>query len=108
MLVFIDDSGDPGFLVEQGSTPVFVVAMVIFKGAAAARATESVIRDVRTFLYRRSEFKFYKCKPSVKDAFFQAVRICPFMVRAIVVRKDIIQSAFLRTNKKDFHRYVVR
>ena len=45
MLVFIDESGDPGFLVEQGSTSVFVVAMVIFEDGAAARVTEDVLRD---------------------------------------------------------------
>ena len=30
MLVFIDESGDPGFKIEKGSSPVFVTAMVIF------------------------------------------------------------------------------
>ena len=29
MLVFIDDSGDPGFKLDRGSTPVFVIACVI-------------------------------------------------------------------------------
>ena len=36
MLVFIDESGDPGFKVEKGSTPVFAVAMVIFANGHAA------------------------------------------------------------------------
>jgi hypothetical protein len=31
VLVFIDESGDPGFKLERGSSPVFVVAMVIFQ-----------------------------------------------------------------------------
>jgi hypothetical protein len=108
MLVFIDESGDPGFLVEQGSTPVFVVAMVIFEDGAAARATEAVIRDAMAALRVRPEFKFNKSSHAVRDGFFQAVRGCPFAVRAIVVRKDIIRSAFLRTNKRDFYRYFVR
>lgn len=30
MLVFIDDSGDPGFKIEKGSSSVFVIALVIF------------------------------------------------------------------------------
>jgi hypothetical protein len=30
MLVFIDESGDPGFKLDGGSSPVFVAAMVIF------------------------------------------------------------------------------
>ena len=108
MLVFIDESGDPGFLVEQGSTPVFVVAMVIFEDGDAARATERVIRDTMTTLRVEPEFKFNKSRRVVRDAFFLAVRNCPFAVRAIVVRKDIIRSSFLRTNKRDFYRYFVR
>ncbi len=108
MLVFIDESGDPGFLVERGSTPVFVVAMVIFEDGAAARATEGVIRDAMVALRVRPEFKFNKSSHAVRDGFFQAVRNCPFVVRAIVVRKDIIRSSFLRTNKRDFYRYFVR
>ncbi len=31
MLVFIDDSGDPGFKFEKGSSKYFVIALVIFK-----------------------------------------------------------------------------
>ena len=30
MLVFIDDSGDPGFKLQKGSSPVFIIACVIF------------------------------------------------------------------------------
>ena len=31
MLVLIDESGDPGFKLAKGSTPYFVVAMVLFQ-----------------------------------------------------------------------------
>ena len=31
MLVFIDESGDPGFSLERGASPIFVAAMVIFE-----------------------------------------------------------------------------
>jgi hypothetical protein len=40
MLVFIDESGDPGFKLDSGSSPVFVAAMVIFADRNAARATD--------------------------------------------------------------------
>ena len=45
MLVFIDESGDPGFKVEKGSTPIFGAAMVLFDNAQNAQATELVIRQ---------------------------------------------------------------
>ncbi|MBI2315295.1 DUF3800 domain-containing protein [Candidatus Daviesbacteria bacterium] len=31
MLVFIDDSGDPGFKLDKGSTSHFIIACVIFE-----------------------------------------------------------------------------
>ncbi len=31
MLIFIDDSGDPGFKVAKGSTNVFVIGLIIFR-----------------------------------------------------------------------------
>lgn len=30
MIVFMDDSGDPGFKFEKGSTTHFIIAMIIF------------------------------------------------------------------------------
>lgn len=30
MIVFIDESGDPGFKIESGSSEVFVLALVVF------------------------------------------------------------------------------
>ena len=108
MLVFIDESGDPGFRTERGSSPIFVAAMVVFENDEDARTTEAVIRDATTRLRVRPEFKFNKCSYPVRDGFFQAVRGCPFIVRAIVVRKEVIHSAHLKTDKEDFYRFFVR
>jgi hypothetical protein len=38
MLVFIDESGDPGFRLEKGSSAVFVAALAAFRDPAQARA----------------------------------------------------------------------
>lgn len=108
MLVFIDESGDPGFKVERGSSPIFVVAMVLFERPEDARATETVILDTMGRLRVRPEFKFNKCSNPVRDGFFEAVRSCPFVVRAIVVRKEVIHSPHLKTDKEDFYRFFVR
>jgi hypothetical protein len=108
MLVFIDESGDPGFKVPQGSSPIFVAAMVMFTTPADALTTERVIRATMSRLRVKPEFKFNKSSNEVRDGFFQAVRNCPFMVRAIVVRKEVIYSPHLKTNKEDFYRFFVR
>jgi hypothetical protein len=108
MLVFIDESGDPGFRVAEGASPVFAAVMVIFQSAVDARATEAVIRRAMERLGAAPEFKFNKTNNRLKEGFFQAVRDCPFTVRAIVVQKQLIHSPRLRSDKGDFYRYFVR
>ena len=60
MLVFIDESGDPGFRTERGSSPIFAVAMVIFENGDDARATEEIIKGSMVDLGVRPEFRFNK------------------------------------------------
>lgn len=108
MLVFIDESGDSGFRIEKGSSPVFVVAMVIFENGAAARTTEAAIRALREDLKFRDEFKFNKSSHSVRDKFFDTVQYKPFRVRAVAVRKEHIHSPHLRAVKESFYGFFVR
>jgi hypothetical protein len=82
--------------------------MVIFADGDAARTTERIVRDAAVRLRIRPEFKFNKSSARVRDEFFQAVRNCPFSVRAIVVRKETIYSPHLTTDKEDFYRFFVR
>jgi hypothetical protein len=107
MLVFIDESGDPGFKVDQGASPIFVVAMVIFRSAADAQSTEEKIERSEARRIHKPEFKFNKCSGDVRDRFFLAVRDCSFKVRAIVVRKERIHSPRLRADKERFYEYFV-
>jgi hypothetical protein len=108
MLVFIDESGDPGFKVARGSSPVFVAAMVMFNGREQATDAEKAVREALRALNVSPEFKFNKCSHDTRDQFFLAIRRCIFHVRAIVVRKEIIYSKHLRTQKESFYNYFVR
>ncbi|MCW2242265.1 DUF3800 domain-containing protein [Azospirillum canadense] len=107
MLVFIDESGDPGFKTEKGSTPVFVAAMVIFRTDEDAQRTEIAMRKLLIDLRCAPEFKFNKCDYERRDAFFQAVRNLPFSVRAIVVEKNVIYSPRIRADKERFYEFFV-
>ena len=108
MLVFIDESGDPGFKVAKGSSPLFVAAMVIFESAEDAAKTAREIKALQTTLRVYPEFKFSKCREVVRDEFFRSVAKRLFVVRAIVVPKPIVYSPHLRSNKEDFYRYFVK
>jgi hypothetical protein len=76
MLVFIDESGDPGFKVARGSSPVFVAAMVMFNGREQATDAEKVVREALRALNVSPEFKFNKCSHDTRDQFFLAIRRC--------------------------------
>lgn len=108
MLVFIDESGDPGFKVQKGSSPVFVVALVAFSQVAESLMARDAIDSVAQKLRISNEFKFSQSRPEVRDAFFEAVASFDFCVRAIVVRKERISSPHLRTDKAAFYSFFVK
>ncbi len=110
MLVFIDDSGDPGFKVEKGSSAAFVICCVIFDDDSEAEKTAIVIKEYRRSIYLSDqyEFKFNKSNRRICEGFLMAVRDQHFRVRAIVVKKENIRSELLRDNKDSFYRYIVK
>jgi hypothetical protein len=61
VLVLIDESGDPGFKLQKGSTPVFVVSMVIFDRFEDAERAGGLICELRELIAHKAEFKFIKC-----------------------------------------------
>lgn len=108
MLVLIDESGDAGFKIARGSTPYFVVAMVVFRDFKEAERASAVIAEARERFRVKPEFKFNKCHPNARDGFFQAVSPIDYRVRALVVEKARIYSDNLRENKERFYNYFVQ
>lgn len=83
MLVLIDESGDPGFRLDKGSTRHFVAAMVVFRDYKQAEACSQAIKDLRLQLPHSGEFKFNKSDSRVKDGFLEAVHPHSFEVWAL-------------------------
>lgn len=110
MLVFLDDSGDPGFKVKKGSSPCFVIALAIFDDHLEAEACAVEIKKLRRELglSDQFEFKFSKCCDRFRVAFLTRVAQHKFRIRAIVMRKDVIYSEELRHSKESFYRYSIR
>ena len=103
MLVLIDESGCSGFKLGKGSTPYFVVGMVIFSDFKEAEKASRAIADLRENLNIWPEFKFSKTHPDVrKDAFFQVLCRYDFLIRSLVVEKQCIYSSYLRKGKRKF------
>lgn len=110
MLIFIDDSGDPGFKLESGSTPYFVIACVIFddelEAEKASVAIKSLRRDLR--LSDKHEFKFANSSQAHRTAFMEAVKTIKFRVRAIRVTKSKIRLTELKLRKDKFYNYTIK
>ena len=102
ILVFIDDSGDPGLGAE--SSPVFVIALVIFDDPLVAEETALAMKKLRRELHFPDdvEFKFHKSRTPIKCRFLETVAYYPFRVRAIVVEKGKIRTKFTGINKETF------
>lgn len=110
MLVFIDESGDPGFKTEKGSTKVFVIVLVIFDDDLDAEETALEIKKFRREIGKsdRFEFKFNKCSKDLRIGFLKAIKNCKFRIRAIVMIKDKIYGQELKRSKESFYNYAIK
>jgi len=109
MIVFIDDSGDPGFKLNKGSSKYFVICCVIFTDNLEAEKTSLSIKELRRKLKISDfyEFKFNKTNKKFRKAFFNVVKPFRFKIRAIVVDKEKIYSQRLKTHKEEFYNYII-
>ena len=110
MLVFLDDSGDPGFKVGKGSTPCFVIVLVIFDDNLEAERCAVAIKELRRGLGLSDsyEFRFNGSSRAHRLAFLARVAKFKFRVRAIVMDKSRIYGPELRRSKDSFYRYAIK
>jgi len=90
MLAFLDESGDPGTTVHEGSSRYFVVAIVTFAEADAAAACDERIAKLRGDLSLPAsyEFHFSSNARSVRRSFLEAMAQQDFGYHVIALNKD--------------------
>jgi hypothetical protein len=90
MLVFVDESGDPGRKTDAGSSPFFVVALVTFEENEVAAACDERIKLLRyeLSLPKDYEFHFYSNSRKIRQTFLQAVSPYDFFYHAFALNKD--------------------
>ncbi len=110
MIVFIDESGDSGFALEKGSSPIFVIVCIIFNDELEAEKTAVAIKELRRKLKfsDRVEFKFNGSKYKIRTAFLTAIKHYSFKIRVLVARKEKIRSNQLKTNKRSFYSFFIK
>ena len=110
MIVFLDESGDAGFKLGQGSSTYFVIALVIFDSFDDAEETAKVIQGLRGSLKLHSHFvfKLNKMSDQLRLQFLEGVQQAPFRVRAMVVDKRLLVSESFRQDKEKFYSSFVK
>lgn len=110
MLVFIDDSGDPGFKLDKGSTSHFIIAMVIFDDELEAEKTAVAIKELKRKIGFREqiEFRFFKTRRDFRIKFLRTINKFNFRIRCLIVDKSIIHSNELKNNKNSFYAYFIK
>ncbi len=107
MLVFIDESGDPGFKFTQGSSRFFSIALVIFEDDDDAIACDRRIDLLHKETGWRSEFHFKRNPDHIREAFLRAVIPYNFFYYGIVIDKERqkqLEQEF--PTRESFYRYV--
>src|ERR1035437_9714972 len=98
MLVFSDESGDPGLKLESGSTDYFIVTLVAFEENEEALATDQRIQLLKRELNFPPEFEFHfnKVKGAYREAFLSAGGVFGWFYFSIVIKKKNLTGAGLQ------------
>jgi hypothetical protein len=110
MLVFIDDSGDPSFKIDKGSSKFFVICCILFEDDLQAEKTSTAIKELRRDLRfsEKVEFKFNRSSYKTRIAFLKAINPFSFKIRVLVVDKKKIKSDLLKSDKESFYNYFIK
>lgn len=106
MLVFIDESGDSGSKIPQGSSEFFTVSLVVFEDHDEATACDQRIELLKRELGRdaKSEFHFKRNSDRVRESFIKAVAPYNFFYYGIVLNKKmLLREGF--EDKRSFYKY---
>jgi hypothetical protein len=106
MLVFIDESGDPGLKIGSGSTDYFIVTLVAFEENDEALKTDQRIELLKHELGfpPHFEFHFTNIKAAYREAFLSAVASYGFFYFSIVINKRKLTGEGFKF-KDSFYKY---
>ena len=108
-LIFIDDSGDPGFKFRRHSNKYFVICCLIFDDWLDAEETGVGMKLLKRELGIKQEFelKFSKTSPKWRQTILHAVKKFNYSIRAIVVDKSKFDISAKGT-ADTFYQFVIK
>jgi len=89
MLVFVDESGDPGLKLDEGSSKYFIVILVIFEDSKDAEDLNLRIDLLRKELsfHPEFEFKFNNLRSDYRVKFLETISPYSFLYFGMVINK---------------------
>jgi disulfide oxidoreductase YuzD len=106
MLVFVDESGDPGLKLDEGSSKYFIVTLVLFEDDDEADSADLRINLLRRELNLSSRFEFHfsENKSRIRTAFLHAIEPYNFFYFSIVINKEKLYGKGFKF-KESFYKY---
>ncbi|HKM20258.1 MAG TPA: DUF3800 domain-containing protein [Candidatus Dojkabacteria bacterium] len=110
MIVFIDESGDPGIKLDKGSSPFFVLCMILFNSKSVVEKSRREVVRFKKSLGKSDcfEFKFRKANKELRLKFLSLVKDFDMRVVCLVVDKNSYFSHVVIKNKHDYYNYFFR
>lgn len=110
MQIFVDESGDPGFLIEGGSSRFFVVAVVIFEDDNQAGQARVALENLghRWSKPKKFELKFSKLSEAERVEALHVATKFSFKIRAVIFDKVRMNELQLQHFKKNYYQYAIR
>ena len=95
MRVFVDEHGDTGLKMTQGSSKFMVVALVIFRDEDSAGKANERIARLREEINKPAgfEFHFKENSHAIREAFFRAIAPLEFRYTGLIADKARLQNA---------------
>lgn len=108
--IYIDETGDTGFKLEKGSSPIFCITLLIFHDNKEIEKMSMAIQKLESNLHFNSneEWKFSKTAPKYRLEFLKTIVNFNFEIRAVVMIKKNIDGPRLISDKDSFYNYTCK
>jgi hypothetical protein len=109
-LIFIDDSGDPGFQFHRGSSRFFIITAVICNNVEDANRLREKISECKRQLKLSDnyELKFSSTKKKHIKSILTKTVAMPFCIKAVVVDKSTFRIQQLSKPKVSLYNFVIK
>lgn len=110
MYIFVDESGDPGSKINQGSSQHLVIALVMFADEEEVRRARKALLDLKQKINKPPSFewKFTRLSKSERLLFLKTAAEFNFKVRAVIFKKEEMEDVVREYFKGNYYKYALR